>query len=864
MSTPPGSRVLVSDRDTGDGQRALPLLDLNENLPAYEEIAALNARAAATAERHRTLLEINNAIVSNLTQKELFQAITQALRRVVSFERAMIFLHDPDRDALKLFVLESSLPSSHLVIGWEEASRSSPVGWVFQHRQPLLRCNVEKEREYPADDLSSADGIRSYAIVPLIAGGRAVGTLSVGSSQAGEYKESDVAFLQEVAGQVALAVENMNVFGALAQEVALRRRVEGMLRTITEGTAAVTGNEFFRSLVRHLASGLRVRCALVTECLDQPRRRVRPLAVWRGDDLGETGEYDVALTPCEEVLAGSVRHWRGNLPRVYPAHGEVFGFEAESYLGVPLHSSSGQVIGHLAILDDKPMDEDEQAIAVLKIFAARAGAELERKRVEDTLREMHQFNQDIINGATEGIIVYDSDLRYVVFNRFMEQLTGRKAEDVLGRYAPEAFPFLQQTGIEALLRRALQGELVTSPDIRIQMPTGQAVWESNRYGPYLDAEGNIKGVIALVSDITQRKHAEEALRKALQEVERLKNRLQAENVYLQEEIRREHNFIEMVGSSPTLLATLRRVEQVAATDSTVLICGETGTGKELIARAIHSRSPRKDRPLVKVNSSAISAGLLESELFGHVKGAFTGALERRTGRFELADGGTIFLDEVGELPLEAQAKLLRVLQEGEFEPVGSSKTIRVDVRVIAATNRDLQQMVKAGTFREDLYYRLSVVELGVPPLRERREDIPRLLEHFLAEFSNGNPCVLHPEALRVLEAYSWPGNVRELANVVENLTQLHRGRELGVDTLPAKIQADVLRKALRAPESGGDSDLIADWPSLDELERRYIKILLGQHREKQRVAEILGVDRTTLYRKLKRYGFQEGGEEPAP
>jgi DNA-binding NtrC family response regulator len=318
----------------------------------------------------------------------------------------------------------------------------------------------------------------------------------------------------------------------------------------------------------------------------------------------------------------------------------------------------------------------------------------------------------------------------------------------------------------------------------------------------------------------------------------------------------------MIGSSPRMMQVYKTIASLQASKATVLITGESGTGKELVARSIHLSSDRKDKPFVAVNCGALTETLLESELFGHVKGSFTGAAGDKKGLFEEADGGTIFLDEIGETTPNFQVRLLRVLQEHEIRRVGAGKTLQVDVRVIAATNKDLQVMVKAGTFREDLYYRLSVVELGVPALRERREDIPKLLDHFLAEFSNGKPCVLHSEALRVLEAYSWPGNVRELANVVENLTQLNRGREIGVDSLPAKIQADVLKKALRAPAPGAeDSGLIADWPSLEELERRYIRILVGQHKEKQRIAEILGVDRTTLYRKLKRYGFQEGGEE---
>src|SRR3989441_5825449 len=269
-----------------------------------------------------------------------------------------------------------------------------------------------------------------------------------------------------------------------------------------------------------------------------------------------------------------------------------------------------------------------------------------------------------------------------------------------------------------------------------------------------------------------------------EEVRDLRDRLVRENVYLQEEIRREHPFEELVGSSPTLLAALRKVDQVAPANTSVLILGETGTGKELIARALHSRSPRRDRPLVKVNCSAISAGLVESELFGHVKGAFTGALERRVGRFELADGGTIFLDEVGELPLETQVKLLRVLQEQEFEPVGSSKTVRVSVRVITATNRNLDHAVREGKFRVDLLYRLNVFPIEVPPLRERTSDI-RLLVGFLTTGlarKLGKPIRgFSARSMQQIIGYDWPGNVRELQNVVERAAILAQGPTLELE-----------------------------------------------------------------------------------
>src|SRR3989441_92360 len=314
---------------------------------------------------------------------------------------------------------------------------------------------------------------------------------------------------------------------------------------------------------------------------------------------------------------------------------------------------------------------------------------------------------------------------------------------------------------------------------------------------------------------------------AYEEVRDLRDRLVRENVYLQEEIRREHPFEELVGSSPTLGAALHKVDQVAPGNTSVLILGETGTGKELIARAIHNCSARRDRPLVKVNCSAISAGLVESELFGHVKGAFTGALERRVGRFELADGGTIFLDEIGELPLETQVKLLRVLQEQEFEPVGSSRTLRVDVRVIAATNRDLQEAMQAGRFRADLFYRLNVFPIDVPPLRERRADIPQLAMFFLARFAKlfGKKVdTVAAESMDRLIEYSWPGNIRELQNVVERAAVLAQGPVLALDRDLAPVPIDHGRQAAE-PVGGGVASELA---TLEQVERGHIVAVLKQ------------------------------------
>lgn len=348
--------------------------------------------------------------------------------------------------------------------------------------------------------------------------------------------------------------------------------------------------------------------------------------------------------------------------------------------------------------------------------------------------------------------------------------------------------------------------------------------------------------------------------KSYEEIKALKGRLEKENVYLQEEIRNVHNFEEIVGSSPALLGLLRKVDQVAPTDSSVLIYGETGTGKELIARAIHDRSNRKDRPLVKVNCSAISAGLVESELFGHVKGAFTGAFERRIGRFELADGGTIFLDEVGELPLDTQVKLLRVLQEREFEPVGSNKSIRVDVRIICATNRNLHESIKEAKFRSDLYYRLNVFPLHVPPLRERRSDIPQLAMFFLSRYARNlgkRIDGISAAATQKLTNYSWPGNIRELQNLIERALILCTGPVLELEENLTTISG-AFRLSDLAPATTR-----ADEPqpkTLQEVEREHIAAVLDQTHGviegASGAAKALGLHPNTLRHRMEKLGIK--------
>jgi formate hydrogenlyase transcriptional activator len=361
-------------------------------------------------------------------------------------------------------------------------------------------------------------------------------------------------------------------------------------------------------------------------------------------------------------------------------------------------------------------------------------------------------------------------------------------------------------------------------------------------------------------EVARRSQAESELHRTLAELHDLKNRLEAENIYLQEEIRREHNFEEMIGNSPALVEVLRKVEVVAPLDSTVLILGETGSGKELVARAIHDRSSRKGRPLVKVNCGAISAGLVESELFGHVKGAFTGALSNRDGRFKVADGGTLFLDEIGELPLDTQVKILRVLQEQEFEPIGSSRTLRVDIRIIAATNRDLEVAIREMRFRQDLFYRLNVFPLKVPPLRERVGDARLLVMFFLAKFNKkfGKKVDrIPPETMQRLVNYHWPGNIRELQNVIERAVILSNSPVLVLDAefhLAARPEA-AGPIALEHP----DLSLSSASSSLDDIIKRHILSVLAETdgiiEGPKGAAKILGVHPNTLRSRMQKLGI---------
>jgi PAS domain S-box-containing protein len=454
----------------------------------------------------------------------------------------------------------------------------------------------------------------------------------------------------------------------------------------------------------------------------------------------------------------------------------------------------------------------------------------------------------------------------VTWNAGAERTKGYRAEEIIGQnfsrfYTDED---VNAGKPEKALKTAISEGRFEVEALRVRKD-GSQFWARVSLTPIWDEAFQLQGFAKVTRDITERKRNQDELHRALSEVERLKNQLQMDNVYLREEISADHNFGEIIGNSGSLKQVMHKTNQVAATDTTVLINGETGTGKELIARAIHNASPRKNRPMVKVNCATLPANLIESELFGHEKGAFTGAASSRIGRFELANGATIFLDEIGELPLDLQAKLLRVLQEGEFERLGSSRTTKVDVRVIAATNRDLLAESQKGNFRSDLYYRLYVFPINIPPLRERKEDIPLLVSTFVERENKRlgkNIETVSREIMELLQNYPWHGNIRELQSVIERAAIVTQGSQLQLaDDLKVKAGTEETPKT-EAKESAANGFVWNDgnFTTLEDVERHYILSVLEKTHwrihGKSGAADILGINPNTLRSRLQKLGIK--------
>jgi PAS domain S-box-containing protein len=641
------------------------------------------------------------------------------------------------------------------------------------------------------------------------------------------------------------------------------------LRAIVEAASHRSGDEHFQALVRHLARAVDAHYAFVAEFASpEIHTRARTVAFWARDRIADNFEWELAGTPCEDVVRGNLCHHPRGVQHSFPSDRLSAERGIESYLGVPLRDPEGKVLGHLAVFDDRPMPEEPRKLLTFRIFAAHAAADLVRLRLERQLRDSEERLRDLYEEAPIAYVKEDLESRFISANRAAQRILGIKPEEVTGVVGLSLVPDRPDAQRVAREQFALQVRGAETRGVVVELQRkddGKPVWIQIWAKP----EPGGKYTRTMFLDVTDR---------VLMEQERA--RLSAQNIYLQEEIKSVHNFEEIIGQSPALLDVLEKVNRVARTDATVLITGETGTGKELIARAIHSASHRHDKPLIKVNCAALPASLVESELFGHEKGAFSGAISRRVGRFELANGGTIFLDEIGEVPPDVQVKLLRVLQEREFERVGGMNPIKIDVRVIAATNRDLAKSIREGKLREDLYYRLNVFPIALPPLCDREGDVPLLVHFLVAQFAARVGVRIESVGKATMERlsrYSWPGNIRELENVLERAVILSNGPTLEIDpevlaSAPAARAADAGSPRPSGPESEGRGAAGAGPTSaLESLEsntRNYILAALEKSGwvidGPRGAARVLGLHPNTLRSRMKKLGIVRPRQDSVP
>jgi len=681
------------------------------------------------------LLDVSEIIAQHRDLNTLFHELASRLHSVVDSDFLTLVLHDPEKNVMRLHVLESRVETEKLV-GLEHPVQDSPSGWVWQTQQPFIVEDVLTETRFkPFLERLRDEGVRSFAALPLTTAQRRLGSMGFGRLRPQAIPDSDIQFMQRVAAQVAVAVDNaLNFQSSQAYQKQLAEQRDGLQVLLDINNVLVTSreiSELFRGIVSALTRVIHHDYTSLA-LLDQNTNRLKIHAL----------DFDGAA----DLFAGKE-------------------------ITVPLgESPAGQ-----CILSGKPVISH--------------GAELERFPAElvRILREKGIVSICCVPLITKGRAFGTLNLASRRLDTFSESNT-----DLLNRVAAQV-------------------------------------------------------AIAV----------ENAL--AFKEIDSLKDKLAVEKLYLEEEIRSEFNFEEIVGDSPAIKRALAQVELVAPANTAVLVLGETGTGKELIARAIHNLSPRRERTFVKVNCAAIPGGLLESELFGHERGAFTGAINQKVGRFELADKGTMFLDEVGDIPLELQPKLLRVLQEQEFERLGATRTIRVDVRVVAATNADLSRLVADRTFRSDLYYRLNVFPIQIPALRERREDIPLLVRYFVQKFSRRmNKTVLYvpSDAMDALVSYAWPGNIRELENLIERAVLLSPSKDL-------RVPLSELRNS-HMPAATEEASVVAipgtSIATLEEAERQHIMRALRQTQWRiagpRGAANLLGMKRTTLQARMRKLGIR--------
>ncbi len=662
-------------------------------------------------------------------------------------------------------------------------------------------------------------------------------------------------------------VEERAVAGSLADQVttlllaAQRRRSDRALREIFAATARETGDGFLRALVRHLAQALGFRDTFLA-LVSGDRQRARVVASWTDGRPGEPMEYALDGTPCAEVAAEGACVYPSGVADRFPRDVMLREQHVESYVAAPLADSRGEAMGLLIATHDRPLTGDTKHILdVFRVFADRAAAELDRQRTTQALHASEERYRHFVESSVASILrlelhpglplslPLEEQVEWLLAhadvaecNDAFAAMVGRPRAEVEGRPTRTLSPDTdaQRGGARQLLEQLRSGH--GTREIEFPLSDGTRRVLATGLSPVVEGD-LLVGLWITHFDVTDRTVA-------VEEVARLNAALRKERDYLRTEVRSVGAFGQIIGESPTLRRVLHQIDAVAPTDATVLLLGESGVGKELFARAIHDRSARADGPLVRVNCASVPRELFESEFFGHVRGAFTGATANREGRFELADGGTLFLDEIGEVPPELQPKLLRVLQEHELERVGEATTRKVDVRVVAATNRDLEAEVKAGRFRQDLYFRLATFPIRIPPLRDRTQDILPLARTFLARAARRlalpEPVIPEAEAAQLV-AYDWPGNVRELQNVIERALILAKDGVAHFDLSAARV----VRKAPPAPDPGrGETPDRA----------RLASALADNDWNILRTARALGIPRPTLYRYMRLHGLQRPRE----
>lgn len=857
--------------------------------------------------QYRSLLLVSEAIAAQRDISSLFKNLAEHLHPVAEFDALVTVLYEPTRDLVRLQMHGSTLPED-IRTPIELPVESTESGWPWKTQQPQIIADIEEEERLP-ELVKSARlcGLKSFCFLPLTAVGRWLGALGFGSAKISNYSEDDLEFLQQVANQVGVAVDNALKFEDI-------RAAEQEMRLLLEVNNAVVSNLNLPDLLAAISAGLRrvlphdfagmtlyeaQSGQLRVQALDTKRNRevfgATDLIPLKGTGAGK------AFTSRKTVLIRRFKPDKSSIPIVRQVL--AAGLKSGCYVPLISHDRALGTLDVMSFREDAFSEEDAEMLTQIGrqiAIAVENALNFERARkAEQEVKQ--QFEREHLMLQINNAVVSQLDLRdlvRVVSSCLRETLHYEIAG--LSLYHPEtnqlrayAFElpdkqFAVPEGTPVPLKGSLGGKAFRSgqPVFLNRIDPERAAYDFNQR--FIDigvksggcvpliAHGRKLGVLGfgsfredafpesaqeLIGHIANQIAiaVENAL--AYREIETLKNKLAEEKLYLEEEINTAYNFEEIIGSSTALKRILKQVETVAPTDSTVLIQGETGTGKELIARAIHSLSGRRERTLVKLNCAAIPTGLLESELFGHEKGAFTGAIAQRIGRFELANKGSIFLDEVGEIPLELQPKLLRVLQEQEFERLGNARTQRVDVRLIAATNRDLAQMSAENKFRSDLFYRLNVFPITIPPLRERPEDIPLLARFFANKFAGRMKKKIETipaGAVAALQRYHWPGNIRELENMIERAVILTQGSELNIH-LP-EISA-VAKTAGDASHSATSPALPSspDSASLEAVEREHI---LRTLRETNWVvggpagaAARLGMKRTTLQNRIRKLGI---------